>query len=110
MKNGTGQETKQVNTVDESRSRAEEWLTLWFIERAKIDREAEARAVSAIRGTDYFDAGWLTSMEVVEFVTEIEQRFAMQFTDRDLQDSRFVTISGLAELICARSAQMNEVC
>ena len=38
-------------------------------------------------------------MEVVEFVTEIEQQFAIQFSDRDLQDPRFVTIGGLAELI-----------
>ncbi len=45
-------------------------------------------------------------MEVVEFVTEIEQQFNMQFSDQDMQDSRFVTIAGLAELISERSTQM----
>ena len=57
---------------------------------------------------DYFEAGWLTSMEVVEFVTEIEDQFGMQFSDRDLQDPRFVTIAGLTELILECSTQMRE--
>ncbi len=99
-----------MNRTEESRPRIEEWLTSWFVARAKIGRGAADRAAESIRSTDYFGAGWLTSMEVVEFVTDIEQQFAMQFSDRDLQDSRFVTIIGLAELICARSAQMNEDC
>ena len=99
-----------MEKVEESVSRVEEWLISWFVARAKIGRDAAERAASAIRSTDYFDAGWLTSMEVVEFVTEIEQQFAMQFSDRDLQDARFVTINGLAELICARSARISEGC
>jgi acyl carrier protein len=103
-------EELKMEKVEESRSRVEEWLTSWFVARAKIGRGAAERAASAIRSTDYFDAGWLTSMEVVEFVTEIERQFAMQFSDRDLQDARFVTITGLAELICAHSVRMNEGC
>jgi len=47
-------------------------------------------------------------MEVVEFVAEIEQKLDIQFSDSDLQDSRFVTISGISELILARSAQTSE--
>ncbi len=47
-------------------------------------------------------------MEVVEFVTEIEQEFAMQFSDRDLQDPRFVTIEGITELIVSRAKQSND--
>jgi acyl carrier protein len=80
------------------------WLTNWFVARAKIS-EAAAENVC---DTDYFEAGWLTSMEVVEFVMEIEQRFVMQFSDRDLQDPRFVTIAGLTELILERSTETSE--
>ena len=57
---------------------------------------------------DYFAAGWLTSMEVVEFITEIEQKFGMQFSDDDMQDSRFVTIAGLTQLILQRSTPSRE--
>lgn len=70
------------------------WLHDWFLARGKI-LNSEIECLNA----DYFEAGWLTSMEVVEFVTEIEDRFDMQFSDRDLRDSRFVTIAGLTELI-----------
>jgi len=97
-----------MKTTDEPISNIEKWLASWFVSRAKIATDAASLAASALRTTDYFDAGWLTSMEVVEFVTEIEQQFAMQFSDRDLEDSRFVTIHGLAELILARSAQTIE--
>lgn len=83
----------------------EKWLTDWFVARAKIGKTAP----ELLRDTDYFEAGWLTSMEVVEFVTEIEQKFGMQFSDRDLQDQRFVTIAGLAALILERSTQPSEI-
>jgi acyl carrier protein len=99
-----------MKTAEESRSQVQDWLTSWFVARSKIGREAAGIAATALRKTDYFDAGWLTSMEVVEFVTEIEQQFAMQFSDRDLQDPRFVTINGLAELIVAHSAETRESC
>jgi acyl carrier protein len=98
------------------RADVDEWLVDWFVARQKIKRDShdgQSRDLhndlrDNLRNTDYFDAGWLTSMEVVEFVTEIEQHFEMQFTDSDLQDSRFVTIAGLAELILERSTQTSE--
>jgi acyl carrier protein len=90
------------------RAAVQEWLTDWFVGRAKIGKDAPESVRGTLRQTDYFEAGWLTSMEVVEFVTEIEQHFDMQFSDRDLQDPRFVTIAGLAELILERSTETSE--
>jgi acyl carrier protein len=81
-----------------------EWLTDWFVSRAKIGKQVR----ESLLNVDYFEAGWLTSMEVVEFVTDIEQRFGIQFSDRDLQDPRFVTIAGLTELILQRSTETSE--
>lgn len=86
------------------KAQVQDWLTNWFVARAKIGKSAPEN----LPDTDYFEAGWLTSMEVVEFVTEIEQRFGMQFTDRDLQDPRFVTIAGLTELIQERVTETSQ--
>jgi acyl carrier protein len=86
------------------KAQVQDWLTNWFVARAKIAKTAP----EALRDTDYFEAGWLTSMEVVEFVTEIEQQFGMQFSDWDLQDPRFVTIAGLSELILERSTETSK--
>ena len=84
-----------------------EWLIRWFVARTKIGKP-ELETPQRVYNTDYFFAGWLSSMEVVEFVTEVEQYFNMQFTDRDLQDPRFTTIAGLTELILERSTQAGE--
>ena len=84
------------------REEIREWLNSWFARRGKTVPEGESCNL------DYFAAGWLSSMEVVEFVTEIEDRFAMQFSDRDLQDARFVTIGGLTELILERSSPTSD--
>ena len=85
-------------------AQVQEWLTAWFVARAKIGQSTP----ETLWDVDYFEAGWLTSMEVVEFVTEIEQCFGIQFSGRDLQDPRFVTIAGLTELILERSTQTAE--
>jgi acyl carrier protein len=86
------------------RAQVQQWLTDWFAARAKIGKTLP----DAVHDIDYFEAGWLTSMEVVQFVTEIEQQYGMQFSDRDLQDPRFVTIAGLAELIVEHSTQTSD--
>jgi acyl carrier protein len=85
------------------REDVQNWLQDWFRTRGKVAGQNNWQI-----DTDYFAAGWLTSMEVVEFVTEIESQFGMQFSDQDLQDPRFATIAGLAELILERPAQTEE--
>lgn len=79
-----------------------QWLAAWFAARSKSSKHAMVDGLCEI---NYFDEGWLSSMEVVEFVTEIEQNFDMQFSETDLQNPRFVTIGGLAELIAEHMAQ-----
>jgi len=81
------------------RTEVQTWLKDWFEKLAKIGTLNS----QSLLDVDYFQAGWLTSMEVVEFITEIEQQFEMQFSDEDMQDPRFVTIAGLTDLILARS-------
>ncbi len=88
----------------ELKAEVQEWLTDWFVNRAKIGKQPR----EALLSVDYFEAGWLTSMEVVEFISEIEQQFSMQFSDRDMHDVRFVSIAGLTELILERSAEISE--
>jgi acyl carrier protein len=85
-----------------------EWLVRWFTSRGKIGTQENSAIDVSLDDVDYFAAGWLTSMEVVEFVTDIEDRFSMQFSDRDLQDPRFVTLAGLNELILQHSTQTSD--
>ena len=78
-----------------------QWLCDWFSSRGKLKGDTAAEPLHV----DYFEAGLLTSLEVIEFVSEIEERFGVSFSEQDFHDPRFVTIAGLAELVAEQSAQ-----
>ncbi len=88
---------------DTLREQVSQWLCDWFLSRRKFKG-----APSHLPATNYFEAGLLTSLEVIEFVSEIENEFGVQFSEQDFQDPRFGTIAGLAELITNRPAQATE--
>ena len=87
------------------REQVQTWLREWFASREKISKTSRENPLDI----DYFAAGWLSSMEVVEFVMEIEGQFGIQFSESDLQDRRFVTISGLTDLILKHSTNAEQV-
>ncbi len=75
-----------------------QWILKWFSNRRKTGVGGEKEFVDV----NYLDAGLLTSLEVVELVTEIEREFGIQFSEADFQSQRFLTISGLSDLILER--------
>ncbi len=72
------------------------WVVDWFSSRGKI--RCGAREALEI---DYLQSGLLSSLEIVEFVAELEDRFGAQFSEEEMQDPRFSTIGGVAQLIDA---------
>ena len=79
------------------------WIVAWFASRRKFTGDG-----AQLINTNYFEAGWLTSMEVVELVSEIEDKFGIQFAEEDFQDSRFATMAGLSHLVEERAAQSSQ--
>lgn len=80
-----------------------QWLARWFSDRKKYRGDS-----SKLETLNYFEAGLLTSLEVIEFVTQIEERFSVRFSEEDFQDSRFTTISGLSELVAEHAGRTRE--
>lgn len=76
------------------------WVVDWFSARHKI--RCGAREALAI---DYLQSGLLTSLEIVELVAALEDRFGIQFSEAEMQDPRFSTIGGIAELVVAAQSQ-----
>jgi acyl carrier protein len=72
------------------------WVVEWFSSRGKL-----RCGVDEALEIDYLQAGLLTSLEIVELVTELEDRFGVQFSEAEMQDPRFSTIGGIADLITA---------
>lgn len=74
------------------------WVYDFFSQRGELpgkDREAQI-------SVDIFDNELVDSFGIVELVAEIESGFAIELTPQDLEDSRFRTIQGLAEIIDER--------
>jgi acyl carrier protein len=70
------------------------WLVGWFASRGKrVGTGQDALQI------DYLQPGLLTSLEIVELVAAIEDHYAVQFSEADMQDARFSTIGGMSELI-----------
>lgn len=71
------------------------WLRRWF-ER----RDAAAAGWSeSWPQTNYFEAGLIDSLGVIELIADVEEHFAIAFDESHFQDRRFSTIGGLGEII-----------
>ena len=80
------------------------WILDWFRTRGKLKcGMQEALAI------DYLQSGLLTSLEIVELVAALEDRFGIQFSEADMQDPRFSIIAGLAELVSSALDQSSKV-
>jgi acyl carrier protein len=75
-------------------SNVQVWLRSWFAGRApgmRLDDD-----------DNFFEREAVDSFGVIELIEGAEQHFGMRFTERDFQDRRFSTISGLSEIIASR--------
>jgi acyl carrier protein len=89
-----------TNQDYELKEQASRWLCDWFVSRRKFKGD-----VAQLSEINYFETGLLTSLEVIEFVSEIEERFGVQFSEQDFQDPRFSTICGVSEVITEQSCK-----
>ena len=48
---------------------------------------------------DLFDGGHIDSMGLIELITAIESNFDIELTSENLEDPRFRTIQGIAQII-----------
>lgn len=72
------------------------WLQDWFAQRAP--------ALNLTLDENYFNAGAIDSLGVIELVEDVETAFSLSFTPEDFQDRRFTSIAGLAELLRDKAA------
>ena len=82
-----------MNTAVQAETSA--WLIAWFEKRGPVP----GADLAAKRAADYFEAGLLDSIGVVDLISALEERFAVRFTDRHFQEPRFSTIGGLADIV-----------
>lgn len=67
------------------------WLLDWFHQRAPH--------ISLKPDDNYFNTGAIDSLGVIELIEDMEQAFAVRFTQDDFQDRRFSSMAGLSALL-----------
>ena len=70
-----------------------EWLVSWMKE--KSGKEIDPNE-------NFIEQEAIDSYNVIELVVDTEREFEIRFEARDFQDRRFVTLSGLSEIIDER--------
>jgi D-alanine--poly(phosphoribitol) ligase subunit 2 len=73
----------------------------WFSAKGTVPGASESEQLAA----DYFAAGLIDSLAVVELVVDLEAKFGVRFEDTHFQQRRFSTIGGLAEIVAEIVAQ-----
>lgn len=64
----------------------------------ELSQKAEADD-SEMLETDYLDRGIIDSLQLVEFITNIEDRFGVRFSHAQLESEEFRTLGGVASII-----------
>ena len=69
------------------------WIVEWFKENTELkDDEIGVH-------DNYFEKGWIDSFKFISFITNIEERFDIRFSNDEFQDRSFSTIEGIVEII-----------
>ncbi len=71
------------------------WIVEWFEENTTTNREFIVKN----SGEDYFAGGWIDSFKFIKFISDIEQKFGISFSNEEFQDKTFSTIDGLSIII-----------
>ncbi|MBT7308643.1 MAG: acyl carrier protein [Gammaproteobacteria bacterium] len=53
---------------------------------------------------NFVTSGWLDSFALLSFITDVEERFDIQFTADELSNSQIQTVAGLCELVTSKRA------
>jgi len=70
------------------------WLFDWFRRRAPH--------IELAPDDNYFTAGAIDSLGVIELIEDMEQAFSVCFTQENFQDRRFPSVAGLAAMLAEK--------
>ena len=69
------------------------WLHGW------LSRKAPVPDIAPSADENFFEAGWIDLLGIIELIEDVETEFGIRFSARYFQDRTFPTINGLAKII-----------
>lgn len=73
----------------------EDWIISWFEKNTDVKKDE----IRNILYENYFERGGIDSLKFIEFITDIEYAFKIQFSNDEFQNRMFSTINGLCKII-----------
>ena len=73
----------------------QKWIIKWFLNQTDADEEDMLTNLEK----DYFRAGWIDSFKFISFISDIEEKFNIVFTNDEFQNREFSRINGLSQII-----------
>ncbi|BDZ68990.1 acyl carrier protein [Methanobacterium ferruginis] len=72
-----------------------EWIVSWFSENTGMDTELISSKFTA----NYFEESWIDSLKFIKFISDIEEKFNVTFSNDEFQNRSFATIEGLVKIV-----------
>jgi len=71
------------------------WIIEWFKKNTDLSEENIGNDLNV----NYFEKGWIDSLQFIIFVSEIEENLNIRFSNEQFQDRTFSTIDGVIRII-----------
>lgn len=72
-----------------------DYVVTWFV----MNSLCEIDEVNENLDSNYFELGWIDSMQFISFVSDLETTFTISFDNSEFQNRAFATINGLCSII-----------
>jgi len=73
----------------------EKWLIDWFEQNTGIKKDEIIKNLEE----NYLELGWIDSLKFISFITDIEEKFKIRFSNDSFQDRNFSTVKGLSKIV-----------
>jgi len=73
----------------------EKWIIDWFEQNTSIQKDEIIKNLEE----NYLELGWIDSLKFISFVTDIEEKFKIRFSNDSFQDRNFSTVKGLSKIV-----------
>ena len=72
-----------------------EWIVDWFVKNSNVSTVLIRKNFEE----NYLENGWIDSLKFVSFITELEDKFKIKFSNEEFQNTKFSTVEGLSQII-----------
>ena len=71
------------------------WDIEWFEQNTSIQKDEIIKNLEE----NYLELGWIDSLKFISFITDIEEKFKIRFSNDSFQDRNFSTVKGLSKIV-----------